>query len=311
MIHQRTIQKAVTLTGIGLHSGKEARVTLKPAQANKGILFSRSDLPDSLPVEANFRNVTNTQMATTLGKGNATISTVEHLMAALQGFGIDNLLIELSGPEVPIMDGSSSPFCRAILEAGIETQSVTRTFLRVKKRVEVKLAEKWAVVEPSGQFEVHASIDWDHPAIGFQEFHYVDTKTDFMEIASARTFGFMKDVEALKKMGLALGGSLDNAVVLDHALILNPDGLRYPDEFVRHKVLDALGDFKLAGIAIQGCFKLHRAGHDLHRSILAEIFKDPSNYEIVEELPEFASKEAAFIASQKTAKLQATARYAV
>ena len=310
MNHQRTIQKAVTLTGIGLHSGKEARITLKPAAVNKGILFSRTDLEDTLPLEANFRNVTNTQMATTLGKGKVMVSTVEHLMAALQGFGIDNLIVEVNGAEVPIMDGSSAPFCKAILEAGIETQNVGRTFLRIKKRVEVKLAEKWAVVEPSSNFEVHASIDWDHPAIGFQEFHYVDSKTDFMEIASARTFGFMRDVEALKKMGLALGGSLENAVVLDHALILNPDGLRYPDEFVRHKVLDALGDFKLAGIAIQGCFKLHRAGHDLHRSILAEIFKDPSNYEIVEDLPSLASTEAAFIAAKKTTKLQ-TARYAI
>lgn len=308
--HQRTIQKTISLSGIGLHSGKEARITLKPAAVNKGILFSRSDRPENLPIEANFRNVTNTQMATTLGKGDGSISTVEHLMAALHGFGIDNLLIEVSGAEVPIMDGSSATFCRAILEAGIETQTVSRTTLRIKKRVEVKLAEKWAVVEPSGVFEVHASIDWDHPAIGFQEFHYVDGKTDFMEIASARTFGFMKDVEALKKMGLALGGSLENAVVLDHALILNPDGLRYPDEFVRHKVLDALGDFKLAGIAIQGCFKLHRAGHDLHRSILAEIFKDPSNYEIVEELPNFASAEPAFIAAKQGAKV-ASPRYAM
>ncbi len=311
MNHQRTIQKAVTLAGIGLHSGKEARVTLKPAAANKGILFSRTDLEDSLPLEANFRNVINTQMATTLGKGKASVSTVEHLMAALQGFGIDNLLIEVNGPEVPIMDGSSAPFCKAILEAGIELQAVSRTFLRIKKRVEVKLAEKWAVVEPSSAFEVHASIDWDHPAIGFQEFHYVDAKTDFMEIASARTFGFMRDVDALKKMGLALGGSLDNAVVLDHALILNPDGLRYPDEFVRHKVLDALGDFKLAGIAIQGCFKLHRAGHDLHRSILAEVFKDPANYEIVEEIQSLASTEAAFLAAKQSSKKLQTARYAI
>lgn len=290
MIHQRTIKKAVSLTGIGLHSGKEARITLKPAPANKGILFQRSDLPESLPIEAHFKNVVNTQMATTLGKGKISVSTVEHLMAALQGFGIDNLIVEVAGPEVPILDGSSAPFCRAILDVGVDNQPVPRTYLAIRKRVEVKLAEKWAVAEPSTNLEIHGSIDWDHPAIGFQEFHYIDGKTDFSEIASARTFGFLKDVEALKKAGLALGGSLDNAVVLDHALVLNSEGLRYPDEFVRHKVLDALGDFKLAGISIQGHFKLHRAGHDLHRSILAEIFKDPSNYEVIEALPEFGSR---------------------
>jgi len=293
MTYQRTIKKAVTLTGIGLHSGKEARITLKPAPANKGIFFSRQDLPSALPVEAYFKNVINTQMATTLGKGDVTVATVEHLMAALHGFGIDNLFIEVSGPEVPILDGSSAPFCRAILDVGVENQPVPRTYLAIKKRVEVKLAEKWAVAEPSMRFEVHGSIDWDHPSIGFQEFHYIEGKTDFSEIASARTFGFLKDVEALKKAGLALGGSLDNAVVLDQALVLNPDGLRYPDEFVRHKVLDALGDFKLAGISIQGHFKLHRAGHDLHRLILSEVFKDPSNYEIVEGLPEMGSRSKA------------------
>lgn len=307
MIHQRTIKKAVTLTGIGLHSGKEARITLKPAPANKGILFSRTDLSDALPIEANFRNVVNTQMATTLGKGKVTVSTVEHLMAALQGFGIDNLLVEVSGPEVPILDGSSAPFCRAILDVGVENQPVPRTYLAIRKRVEVKIAEKWAVAEPSAQLEIHGSIDWDHPSIGFQEFHYVDGKTDFSEIASARTFGFLKDVEALKKAGLALGGSLDNAVVLDQALVLNPDGLRYPDEFVRHKVLDALGDFKLAGISIQGLFKLHRAGHDLHKLILAEIFKDPSNYEIVEGMPEFSKRSKAPSKVAEVAPLAAVA----
>ncbi|MBC7386782.1 MAG: UDP-3-O-acyl-N-acetylglucosamine deacetylase [Cryobacterium sp.] len=281
MNFQRTIKKAVTLTGIGLHLGTEASVTLKPAAANQGILFQRLDHPGSLPIEANFRNVVNTQMATTLGKGSLTISTIEHLMAALHGFEIDNLLIEVSGPEVPILDGSSLPFCEALKKIGTVSQSAPRTALAIKRRVEVKLAEKWAVVEPSKKFEIRASIDWDHPSIGYQEFHYVEGQTPFSEISAARTFGFLRDVEALKKMGLVLGGSLDNAVVLDSALVLNPDGLRYPDEFVRHKTLDALGDFKLSGIQILGSFKLHRAGHDLHRSILAEVFKDPANYEIV------------------------------
>lgn len=301
---QRTIKKAVTLKGIGLHLGKEAAVTLKPAGANQGILFQRLDLVGSLPIEANFRNVVNTQMATTLGKGSTTVSTIEHLMAALHGFGIDNLLVEVQGPEVPILDGSSAPFCVALKAAGIVTQSAPRTALAIKRRVEVKLAEKWAVVEPSSRLEVHASIDWDHPSIGFQEFHYVEGKSAFEEISSARTFGFLRDVETLKKMGLVLGGSLANAVVLDAALVLNPEGLRYHDEFVRHKALDALGDFKLAGIQIQGSFKLHRAGHDLHRSILAEVFKDPANYEIIE-TSRATSVEAA------VSKVAVAARFAV
>jgi UDP-3-O-[3-hydroxymyristoyl] N-acetylglucosamine deacetylase len=305
MNFQRTIKKAVTLTGIGLHFGKEASVRLLPAGVNQGILFRRSDLADSLPIEANFRNVVNTQMATTLGKGSTTVSTIEHLMAALHGFGIDNLLIEVQGPEVPILDGSSAPFCAALKTAGTLVQSAPRTALAIKRRVEVKLAEKWAVVEPSNRLEVHASIDWDHPSIGFQEFHYIEGKTAFEEIASARTFGFLRDVEALKKMGLVLGGSLENAVVLDSALVLNPEGLRYPDEFVRHKALDALGDFKLAGIQVHGSFKLHRAGHDLHRSILAEVFKDPANYEIIETVSDEGSEKA--VAS----KVAVAARFAV
>jgi UDP-3-O-[3-hydroxymyristoyl] N-acetylglucosamine deacetylase len=302
---QRTIKKAVTLQGTGLHFGKEASVTLKPAGANQGILFRRLDLPGALPIEANFRNVVNTQMATTLGKGTTTVSTVEHLMAALHGFGIDNLLVEVQGPEVPILDGSSAPFCVALRTAGVQNQKAPRTLLAIKRRVEVKLAEKWAVVEPSNRFEVHASIDWDHPSIGFQEFHYIDGTTAFDEIASARTFGFLRDVAALKKMGLVLGGSLENAVVLDSALVLNPEGLRYPDEFVRHKALDALGDFKLAGIQVRGLFKLHRAGHDLHRSILAEVFKDPANYEIVDMSAEARAEVAA------VSKVAVAARFAV
>jgi UDP-3-O-[3-hydroxymyristoyl] N-acetylglucosamine deacetylase len=305
MDSQRTIKQPVTLKGIGLHYGKEAVVTLKPASANQGILFQRSDLPDSLPIEANFRNVVNTQMATTLGKGKTTVSTIEHLMAALHGFGIDNLLVEVEGPEVPILDGSSLPFCTAIQAVGVQSLFAPRMALAIKRRVEVKLAEKWAVVEPCSRLEVHASIDWDHPSIGFQEFHFVEGKTPFEEISAARTFGFLRDVEALKKMGLVLGGSLENAVVLDSALILNPEGLRYPDEFVRHKALDALGDFNLAGIQIRGSFKLHRAGHDLHRSILSEVFKDPANYEIVD-----ASVERGTEAASAT-KLALAARLAV
>lgn len=282
MIFQKTLKKAIKIHGIGLHSGERAQITIHPARPNQGIQFVRTDLKEAIQIPAHFKHVVNTQLATTLGKGKATVSTVEHLMAALQGMGIDNALVELSGPEVPIMDGSSKPFVDAIKEAGVDSQLQARPYLALRKRVELKIAEKWAVAEPSSRFEIHGSIDWDHPSIGYQEFHYVEGKTSFDELASARTFGFVKDVEALKRMGLARGGSLENAVVLDHALVLNPEGLRYPDEFVRHKVLDAMGDFKLAGIAIQAYIRLHRAGHDLHSQLLAAIFKDPDNFEIVD-----------------------------
>ncbi len=294
---QKTITREMTLQGIGVHLGKPATVTLKPAPAHHGIVFVRKDLPNSPAIEAHYRNVVNTQMATTLGSGGVTLSTTEHLLAALHGFGIDNLLVEVNGPELPILDGSSAPFCRAILEAGVTAQNAPRTTLVLKKKVEVKVDEKWAVAEPSPHFEVFGSIDWDHPLIGFQQFHYIEGKTDFAEIASARTFGFLKDVEKLKKLGLALGGSLDNAVVLNEALVLNPEGLRYPDEFARHKVLDSLGDFKLAGIPIQAKFKMHRAGHDLHKQILLEIFKDASNYEIVEGVREARPETKAKVAA--------------
>ena len=278
---QKTLKDSVTLEGVGIHSGKKTRLTLNPAHPNTGIRFVRIDLGGCPEVQAHYKNVINTQMATTLGVGKVTIGTVEHVLAALQGMGIDNCVIEVDGPEVPIMDGSSGPFCEAIIRAGVTVQRQPRAVLALRRKVEIKVAEKWAVAEPSARLEIHGSIEWDHPSIGYQEFHFVEGKTDFSELAHARTFGFLHEVEALKRAGLARGGSFDNAVVLDQALVLNPDGLRFPDEFVRHKVLDALGDFKLAGIQIQAYFRLHRAGHDLHSQLLAAIFQDPDCYEII------------------------------
>lgn len=281
---QRTLKAPATVTGVGLHSGKEASVTIHPARPGRGIVFVRKDLRDAGEITAHYKNVVSTQMATTIGvdRGN-TVSTVEHLMAALAGMGIDNALIEVSGPEVPILDGSSIRFVEAIQNVGIESQLQARPYLSLRRRVELKVAEKWAVAEPSSRLEISASIEWDHPAIGYQEFHYTEGKTSFDELCSARTFGFLRDVEALKRMGLCRGGSLDSAVVLDNAMVLNPEGLRYPDEFVRHKVLDALGDFKLAGISLRAHVRLHRAGHDLHSQLLEQIFKDPDNYEIIDD----------------------------
>jgi UDP-3-O-[3-hydroxymyristoyl] N-acetylglucosamine deacetylase len=279
---QKTLKDSVTLEGIGIHSGKPTRLTMIPANVGAGVRFIRTDLAGCPEIAAHHKNVVSTQMATTLGQGKVTISTVEHVLAALQGLGIDNCRIEVSGPEVPIMDGSSGPFCDAILSVGTQVQRKQRPVLALRRKVEVKVGEKWAVAEPSSRLEIHGSIDWDHPSIGYQEFHFVEGKTDFAELAHARTFGFLHEVEALKRAGLARGGSLDNAVVLDRALVLNPEGLRFPDEFVRHKVLDALGDFKLAGIQIQAYFRLHRAGHDLHSQLLSAIFKDPDCFEIID-----------------------------
>jgi len=282
MILQRILKDKIVLRGIGVHSGNSARIVLRPAPADFGIVFARTDLDGHPRISARFENVVSTQLATTLGYNKVTLSTVEHVLAALQGLEVDNALVEVDGPEVPIMDGSSAVFCEAIEAVGTEQQLVPRPYLALRKKVELKMGEKWAVAEPASRLEVFGSIDWDHPSIGYQEYHYVEGQTPFQELAAARTFGFLHEVEALRKMGLARGGSLENAVVLDHALVLNPDGLRYPDEFVRHKVLDALGDFKLAGIALQGYVRLHRAGHELHHQLLVEIFKDPDNYEIIE-----------------------------
>jgi UDP-3-O-[3-hydroxymyristoyl] N-acetylglucosamine deacetylase len=297
MSEQRTLRKAISISGIGLHSGKPATITLRPGLPNQGIVFFRSDLsgkvgaPNSAHsqqsmaegIAAHFRNVVNTQLATTLGRGRITISTVEHVLAALQGMGIDNAVCEVDGPEIPILDGSSIQFCDAITQAGIRVQDAFQPFIRLRRKVEVKVGEKWALAEPCDRLEIHASVEWDHPSIVYQTFHYADDETSFAEeLAAARTFCMLKDVETMKKMGLALGGSLENAVVLDQTSVLNPGGFRFPDEIVRHKVLDALGDLKLAGMPIQASIRLHRAGHDLHSQLLSAIFADRSNYEVID-----------------------------
>jgi UDP-3-O-[3-hydroxymyristoyl] N-acetylglucosamine deacetylase len=230
--------------------------------------------------------VTCTRLATTISHNGVSLSTVEHVLAALQGLGIDNAIIEVNGPEVPILDGSSAPFCEVIRSVGVVMQGVPRRVLALRRKVEVKIAEKWAVAEPSARLEIFGSVEWDHPAIGYQEYHYVEGRTPFEELASARTFCLLRDVEMMQKAGLARGGSLENAVVLDDALVLNPEGLRFPNEMARHKVLDALGDFKLAGVAIQAYFRMHRAGHELHDQLLKAIFANPDCFEIIDGSPE-------------------------
>lgn len=279
---QKTLKESFTLWGVGLHSGRPAKVTLRPATPNTGIVFVRTDLQGAPRVQAKFSQVVNTQLATTLGEGECRVSTVEHLLSALAAFQIDNLIVEVDGPEVPILDGSAREFTRMIHAVGVESLLQYRRAIRVLRRVEVKVDGKWAVMEPSNGFSIQASIEWDHPLIGFQEFRYEEGRTAPEEILSARTFGMLEDVEKLRRMGLALGGSLENAVVLDQARVLNPGGLRSADEFVRHKVLDALGDLALAGLPLRAHVRLHRSGHDLHSQLLTALFADSRNYEVVE-----------------------------
>lgn len=278
--HQVTIRREVRIEGIGLHSGKMAAVTLKPALPNTGILFVRKDLESPVAIPASFEFVTQTKLATTLGRDQTKISTVEHLLSAFKLLGVDNALVEVEGPEVPIMDGSADAFCEAILGAGFFDQAVVKKVAVLKKRIEVRKGEKVALIEPADFLSIHARIEWDHPSIKQQEMTFTVGKTDYKEIARARTFGFLKDVELLKKAGLARGGSLDNAVVLDEERVVNPSGLRYPDEFVRHKILDAIGDFALSPIAIVGKVTLVKAGHELHAELVQAIFSSPENYEV-------------------------------
>ncbi|MBU6374426.1 MAG: UDP-3-O-[3-hydroxymyristoyl] N-acetylglucosamine deacetylase [Bdellovibrionales bacterium] len=271
MLAQRTVKDIVVWKGIGLHSGRQVTMRILPLPPHSGIRFVRTDLPGSPEVPALADYVVNTRLATTLGKAQAVISTVEHLMCAFFGLGIDNARVELDAAEVPISDGSSMEFYRALQEIGVEYQAASRKVWQLQKRVELKMGEKWGIAEPSSLLDISASVEFDHSAIGYQSFRYLHGQTRFEEFGSARTFGFLKEVEALKKMGLARGGSLDNAVVLDDSGVLNPGGLRYENEFARHKVLDALGDFALAGHPIQARIQLHRSGHDLHRALLGEI----------------------------------------
>jgi len=240
------------------------------------------DLPGSPEIPCRVENVTNTQMATTLGSGKVSVSTVEHLLCAVFAAGIDNLRIELNAPEVPISDGSSMEFFKAIQEVGTERQAKPRQVLRLKRPVRVESGDKWAVAEPSEGFSVEATIEFAHPVIGKQGFEYREGETPFEDFLSARTYGFLKEVEALKRMGLAQGGSLDNAIVLDDQGVMNPGGLRFADEFARHKVLDAVGDLMLAGHRLQAKITLSRSGHELHRQLVEQILLHAELVELVE-----------------------------
>ncbi len=283
MLRQRTIKRAIKSTGVGLHTGRKVVMTLRPAQADTGIVFRRVDLDRPVDIRADARAVTDTRLCSALEGGGAKVATVEHLMSALAGLGIDNLYVELTGPEVPIMDGSAGPFVFLLQSAGIEEQRAPKRFFRIRRPVEVRDGDKWARFEPYDGFKVSFSIVFDHPVferatqsltIDFAETAY--TK----EVARARTFGFAQDVEALRNAGLALGGSLDNAVVLDEYRVLNSDGLRYADEFVKHKVLDAIGDLYLVGHPLIGSFIAHKSGHALNNQLLRATLAQPDAWEL-------------------------------
>lgn len=281
---QRTLKRPTSCEGVGLHSGAKVTLRLMPAPADHGIVFVRVDLPGKPIIPAKANCVVSTALATTLGKGSARVGTVEHLLSALAGLGIDNARLELDGPEVPIMDGSAAPFAFLIQAAGIEEQPAPKRFIRIRKRVDVAEGDKWARLDPFNGYKLSFSIVFDHPVIekSNQSVTVDFAQTSYLkEIARARTFGFMQDVEQLREDGLALGGGLDNAVVLDEYRVLNSEGLRFGDEFIRHKVLDAIGDLYLLGNPLLGAFSAHKSGHALNNRLLRELISQPDAWEMV------------------------------
>jgi UDP-3-O-[3-hydroxymyristoyl] N-acetylglucosamine deacetylase len=284
MIRQRTLKNVIRATGVGLHTGKKVFLTLRPAPANSGINFRRVDLDPAVEIPANPEYVGDTSLSTTLVKDNVRISTVEHLLSALAGFGIDNAYIDLSADEVPIMDGSAGPFVFLIQSAGVEEQNSPKQFLRIKEQIRVEQDGKWAMFEPFEGFKVGFTIEFDHPVFNDKNCQAeIDfSTTSFVkEVSRARTFGFMRDVELLRENNLALGGSLDNAVVVDDYRILNEDGLRYEDECVKHKILDAIGDLYLLGHSLIGSFKGFKSGHALNNALLRKLIANENAWELV------------------------------
>jgi UDP-3-O-[3-hydroxymyristoyl] N-acetylglucosamine deacetylase len=283
MFLQRTIRQRATVEGIGLHTGKPARLTFCPAPEGTGIYFVRRDMAGSPAISTQADRVTATTMATTLGGEAFSVSTVEHCLSTVAALRIDNLFIELDGPEIPIGDGSAAPFLEAILAAGLAEQNQPRKYAYITQPIFMGDQDKHAYVSPYNGLRISATIEFAHPKIGQQTFDIDITEQSFArEIARARTFGFMKDVEAMHARGLALGGSLDNAVVLDHTEILNPGGVRWENEFVRHKVLDALGDLVTLGMPLMGHVVLHKAGHDLMNRLVRKIIDSPDRYRHIE-----------------------------
>jgi UDP-3-O-[3-hydroxymyristoyl] N-acetylglucosamine deacetylase len=284
MLGQRTLRNSIRATGIGLHTGKKIMMTLKPAPPDTGICFRRVDLAEPVDIPARAENVGDTTLGTTLVHGEARISTVEHLLSAFAGLGVDNACVEVTAAEVPIMDGSAGPFVFLLQSAGIEQQDAPKRFIRVKKSVLVEDGDKWARFDPFEGFKVNFEIEFDHPIFKrrLQRATMDFSTTSFLkEISRARTFGFMRDLETLRAHNLALGGTLDNAIVLDDVGVMNEDGLRYEDEFVKHKILDAIGDLYLLGHSLIGEFSGHKSGHGLNNRLLRALLADKEAWEEV------------------------------
>jgi UDP-3-O-[3-hydroxymyristoyl] N-acetylglucosamine deacetylase len=284
LVKQRTLKNLIRATGVGLHHGEKVYLALRPAPVNTGIIFRRTDLNPAVDIPAKADSVVDTRMNTTVGVGHARIATVEHLLSAMSGLGIDNAYIDVSSDELPVMDGSSAPFVFLLQSAGIEEQEAAKKFLRIKKMIKVEDGDKWAEFKPHEGFKVSFTIDFDHPVfedsgktavLDFSETSYVK------EVSRARTFGFLKDYEMLQANNLAKGGSLENAVVVDEYRVLNEEGLRYPDEFVKHKILDAIGDLYLLGYNLIGSYEGHKSGHALNNKLLLTLLADQTAYEIV------------------------------
>lgn len=284
MIKQRTIKNKIRATGIGLHTGKKIHLTLYPAAANTGINFRRVDLDEPVIIAATTENVGETMLSTTLVKGKVKISTVEHLLSTFAGLGIDNVLVDVSSTEVPIMDGSAAPFVFLLESSGIQEQDSPKLFIKVKKMIKVKDGDKWASFTPHNGFKVTFTIDFKHAAFkdNVKTSSMDFSSTSFVkEISRSRTFGFMKDIEMLKKNNLALGGNLDNAIVVDESKVVNDGGLRYADEFVKHKILDAVGDLYLLGHSLIGEYTGYKSGHGLNNSLLKALLQNKSAWEMV------------------------------
>ncbi|OGA11578.1 MAG: UDP-3-O-[3-hydroxymyristoyl] N-acetylglucosamine deacetylase [Betaproteobacteria bacterium RIFCSPHIGHO2_12_FULL_69_13] len=292
MLRQRTLKSLVRATGVGLHTGRKVSMALRPAPADTGVVFRRVDFAAPLDIPARAHLVGDTRLSSCLVLGEAKVYTVEHLMSALGGLGVDNLYVDLDGPEVPIMDGSAAPFALLVQQAGVEEQGAPKRFLRVARAVEVRDGDKWARLEPYAGFRLSFSIDFNHPVIdrSTQAVTVDFAETSYLkEIARARTFGFMHEVENLRDVGLALGGGLDNAVMLDENRVLNAEGLRFADEFIRHKLLDAIGDLYLLGGPLLGAFSAHKSGHALNNRLLRAAIADQAlqtvSFERAEETP--------------------------
>ena len=284
MLRQRTLKTAIRATGVGLHTGEKVYMTLRPAAENAGIIFRRVDLDEPVDIPADPVLVGETMLGTTLIKDGVKVATVEHLMSALAGLGIDNLHVDLSAPEVPIMDGSAGPFVFLLQSAGIEEQNAAKKFIRIRKKIRVEEEDKWAQLEPFNGFKVNFQIAFNHPVFNklSQDASLDFSSTSFLkEVSRARTFCFLRDVEALRANNLTLGGSMDNAIVLDDYRILNEDGLRYSNEFVIHKILDAIGDVYLLGHTVIGEFSAHKSGHDLNNKLLRALLSDETAWEEV------------------------------